>query len=275
MGGREEREAHTKAASPASSASTKARLPAGAERGGWAGLRWGEAGGGSSEACAAPSAGGAAPAHPAPRTAVRLGRRAHRPGRPRSPDSAAPGRPPAARGWGSVSPRPWVRSHGRPRGRRRAVLTCAPSAQQRAESGARARHPRGGPCSAGGPLLALRCQGGGRSALLLIHEAALSARDWTDDVPAPAPLPRHPMRCGRPTPLGARTPASALALGTERRGLVPLGAGRRSPPLSRDPPPGCPSWKPGLLRQLSLCGCGEETRLRLFALRARISPALG
>lgn len=166
----------------------------GAGRLGWAGGK--SAASPPPEACAAPSAGGAAPVHPAPRTAFRLGRRAHA---RRAPDCRAPrtaqlpGDPPAAQGWGSVSAWPWVCSHGRPSGRSRAVLTCAPSAEQRAESGgARARHPRGGPCSGGGPLLRLRCQGGGRFALLLIHEAAVTARDWTDDVPAPASLPLTP-----------------------------------------------------------------------------------
>lgn len=202
----------------------------------------------------------------APRTTHRVptraqGARLARPCLPRSPDSTAPGRPPAAQGWRSVSVRPWVCSPGPPERQEPAVLTCAPSAQQRAESGgARARHPRGGPCSGGGPLLGLRCQGGGRSALLLIHEAALTAKGLDGRCARPG-FAAPDTRCGRPTPLGAHLPASAFALGTERRGRVQLGAERPRPP-SRDPPPGCPSLKPGLLRQLPLGVCEEETRLR-------------
>lgn len=50
-------------------------------------LGWSEECGEPSEACAAPSARGAAPVHPAPRTAFRLGRRAHA---WRAPDRRAP-----------------------------------------------------------------------------------------------------------------------------------------------------------------------------------------
>lgn len=221
-GEREERKAHTKAASPASSASTKARSPvrsreAGLERGVRRVLR------GLRRAQRSRSCPGA------PRATHRLptgaqGARLARPWPPRSPDSTAPGRPPAAPGSGSVSARPRVCSHGSPSGRSPAVLTCAPSAEQRAESGgARARHPRGGPCSGGGPLLRLRCQGGGRFALLLIHEAAVTARDWTDDVPAPASLPLTPDAVV-PRPSKPTYPPLLLRWGLGGGGRVLLGA---------------------------------------------------
>lgn len=153
-GRREERKAHTKAASPASPASTKARAPvrsreAGLERGArrvLRGLR------------AAPSAPRAAPRAPragarrcgggsgrtagAPRAARLPGPQRSRatPRRPRAPAPAprrAPSAGAAARAAGAGP-----------------LLTCAPSAEQRAEEsgGARAGHPRRGPCGGGGSV---------------------------------------------------------------------------------------------------------------------------
>lgn len=68
--------------------------------------------------------------------------------------------------------------------------------------------------------------GGGRFALLLIHEGAAKARDWAEVRCARPGSTGTDTRCGRPTPLGAHFPASAPALGTEPPGRVLLGAGR-------------------------------------------------
>lgn len=131
----------------------------GAERGGWAG---------ATSAASPPQACARRPALPEMPLLTRTRHRvlartqgaslAH-PGLQRSLDCTAPGATPR---------RPGLRLHFCPSAGSaaaaarvagaRPVLTCAPSAEQRAESsGAGARHPRGGPCSGGGRLHSLGC----------------------------------------------------------------------------------------------------------------------
>ena len=247
--GREERKAHTKAASPASSASTKARSlvwsrEAGLERGErpvLRGLR------------ASPQAPGAAPEPPAPGHRVPAGAQgAHlaRPGLPRSPVCTAPGAAPSRQGLrlrlcpGAPSAAAVARvAEAWP------VLTCAPSAAQRAEEscGARARHPRGGPCSGGGSLRCLGRQGEGASLCCLFMRPRLRLGiGRREDVPAPA----RRARTRGPSPRAPQRPLPRLRSrdGDEARG-------RAGPPSVRAPAtPSEPPCPPAPLPNLGFCG---------------------
>lgn len=141
---------------------------AGAEPGGWAGAR-------STASPPRPARraqrAGSCPCSPRGRDRVPAGTQGAslaRPGLPRPLHAPAPAATPSPAGL-RLRLCPGARSAAAAALRAEAgpVLTCAPSAKQSAESGgARARHPRGGPCSGGGPLQS-GLPVGGRFALLL------------------------------------------------------------------------------------------------------------
>lgn len=200
---------------------------------------------------AAPGAPGDAPVHPhpAPRSGGDAGRK---PGAPRT--AALPGLDRS----GATPRRPglWLRlCPGAPSAAAAArvaragpVLTCAPSAEQRAESGgAGARHPRGGPCSGGGRLHSLRCEGEGASlCCLFIRQRLRLGIGRQEDVPAPAPLALTP-DAAPPLPPRPSAPTSPPLL--QRWGRSSEG-GFCSAPSLRLPKTPCPA---ALLRSLGFC----------------------
>lgn len=239
-------------------------------------LGWSEECGGSFEACAPRPARPELPSRtPRRGTAFRwgLGTHARRAPGCRAPRTAAlPGRPRAARDSGTVSAPSPVCRRGRPSGSSRArAHLCAFS---RAARGGERRRPRW--ASPARPLRRRRLPqpsgtpGGGRFALLLIHEATTRAGDWAAGRCARPASAGTDTRCRRLTPLGAHFPASAPEPGASRGGAG--GGSSGSDPgswnLAGDPLPSCPSSKPGLLRQHSLGAYGRGT---VFAGRARIS----
>lgn len=245
---------------------------AGAEPGGWAGAR--SAASPPRPARRAQRAPSCPPRTPRRGTAFRWGLWAHAWSAPgcRAPRTAAlPGRPRAAPGSGSVSARSPVCRRGRPSGRSRArAHLCAFS---RAARGGERRRPRW--ASPARPLQLRRLPqpsgtpGGGRFALLLIHEAATRAGDWAAGRCARPASAGTDTLCRRLTPLGAHVPASALAARAEWPGWVPPWSGLLGP-LRRPPHPHpaqscCPSSKPGLLWQQFLGAFGQGT---VFAGRA-------
>lgn len=188
----------------------------------------------------------------APRSGEGAGRT---PGAPRS--AALPrlhcsrGDPAQPEARASSMPQCRVCSRGRPSGRSRAgPHLCAFSGAVRGERWRpHSASPRQ-PLQRWRPAPLSGMPGGGRFALLLIHEGAAKAGDWAEVRCARPGSTGTDTRCGRPTPLGAHFPASAPALRTEP-GRVLLGAGR--------PLPCGPSSQPGLLPRLSLGAYGEET----------------
>lgn len=131
------------------------------------------------------------------------------PGLQRSLDWTAPGATPRRPGlWLRLCPGARSAAAAARVARAGPVLTCAPSAEQRAESGgAGARHPRGGPCSGVGRLHSLGCEGEGASlCCLFIRQRLRLGIGRQEDVPAPTPLaltpdavPPSPPRPSAPT----------------------------------------------------------------------------
>ena len=111
------------------------------------------------------------------------------------------------------------------------VLTCEPSAEQRAEEsgGGGARHPRGGPCSGGGSLRCLGRQGEGASLCCLFMRPRLRLGiGRQEDAPAPA-------RRSRTTRAVARRPSAPTSPPPLRRRGPSRGGGSYPRPGSRDP----------------------------------------
>lgn len=145
------------------------------------------------------------------------------------------------------------------------VLTCAPSAEQSAESGgASARHPRGGPCSGGGSLHCLGRQGEGASlCCLFMRPPQRLGIGRQEDVPAPAPRTLTPDAVA-PRPSAPTAPPPLYGGRVAGLGPAPI-RGPGTPPETS-----CPAapLTTGLLRQHFY---GEET---VFASRPRISLVL-
>lgn len=201
---------------------------------------------------ASPHAPGAAPAPPAPGHRALAGAQgAHlaRPGLPRSPGCTATGADPSRQGL-RLRLCPGARSAAAVARVAEAwpVLTCAPSAAQRAESsGARARHPRGGPCSGGDSLRCLGRQGEGASLCCLFMRPRLRLGiGRREDVPAPA----RRARTRGPSPRAPQRPLHRLRSrdGDEAWGRAGL-TSVRAPTTPSKPP--CP---PAPLRNLGFCG---------------------
>lgn len=143
--------------------------------------------------------------------------------------------------------------------------SCAPSAEQSAESGgASARHPRGGPCSGGGSLHCLGRQGEGASlCCLFMRPPQRLGIGRQEDVPAPAP---RALTTDAVAPRPSAPTAPPPLYGGRVAGLGP--APIRGP--GTPPETSCPAapLTTGFLRQLFY---GEET---VFASRPRISLVL-